>query len=302
MHRIKIIRTLIIVITTSLWIQTKLRAQESVKTDGKLEVEFSTGYMKQDLTWSIAGNLNGQNPNIYSELVWRDVGAIQFELGGRYNFWKKFILNVDANYALTQSGAVTDSDYESDNRTKRVFFAKLNSDKGSSYSIDPSIGYRLNISSKIMLTSSLGYGVSAQKLYLLDDIDLKSTYSTRWRGPFLKGSANFSFSNKVDTQLDFSYHQVNYKAEANWNLVETFKHPVSFEHTAKGYGITGDLKIGYRLTQQVKATISSGYFYWTTGAGVDALFLSDGTVSKTRLNDVTRNGFDVQIGIQWRMN
>ena len=49
-----------------------------------LETEFtlSAGYRQDDLDWSIAGNDNGENPNILSELTWEDVESYQVKLQG----------------------------------------------------------------------------------------------------------------------------------------------------------------------------------------------------------------------------
>src|SRR5258707_12639493 len=48
----------------------------SVLGQERLQVQVSTGYQREGLNWSIAGNSAGQNPNVYSELKWQAVGGI----------------------------------------------------------------------------------------------------------------------------------------------------------------------------------------------------------------------------------
>ena len=275
-------------------------AQDSLNFNlRKIETSLLIGYAEDNLTWSIAGNLNGQNPNIYSELIWEGLKGPQTRLNIKYNFWKSFILISDFTHFSILTGSATDSDYEEDNRTSRIFFAELNSDKGRNYSFNPALGYRFNFFGRMHLLPSIGYGINSQKLYLLDAQvpELKSTYQTLWKGPFAGLETSLDVFNTIKCQIGLRYHQVSYKAQADWNLIEEFKHPVSFEHVAKGYGIDADLRIGFEITRSFTAHLSSNYYKWSTGTGFDELFLTDGRVVKTRLNGVIRRGFTAGLGI-----
>jgi hypothetical protein len=172
----------------------------------------------------------------------------------------------------------------------------MRSDRGSLFKANPGIGYRINFSNDIAITPVLGYGFSTQKLYLLDNGDLNSTYVARWSGSF--GGINFRA--KIASQLfvlsDISYHQINYHAEANWNLIQSFQHPKSFEHTAKGFGVEANAAFGFRLSSVLALKFGAGFSKWTTGAGVDQLYLADGSTLKTRLNDVSASGYSINIG------
>jgi hypothetical protein len=265
----------------------------------KLNATLSAGVVEENLTWSIAGNLSGKNPNIYSELIWKDVRGGQVSLDITYNFWKAFVIHADIASAFIFAGSATDSDYEQDNRTSRVFFATPRSDKGNLFSLHPSIGYQIAISKKLILTPEAGYGLSTQKLFLLDDAGLNSTYQTLWKGFFWSARSDLYVNEKFGCHLGATYHQVNYHAEADWNLIETFRHPVSFEHTAKGYGITADLAFAYQLTKSWALVVSGEIFKWTTGIGIDTLYLNDGADARTRLNDVTRNGYGIKLGMSY---
>jgi hypothetical protein len=203
---------------------------------------------------------------------------------------------------LIQSGSATDSDYQEDDRTSRTFFAKLSSDRGKHYALNPAIGYRFELSRKLSLTPAAGFGVSSQTHYLMDDQNLNSTYKTFWRGPFAQLETKLNANDKLDTRIGLRYHQVNYKAQADWNLIDAFMHPVSFEHIAKGYGIEADLQINYMINRSFAAYVFIEYNHWSTGTGIDELFLANGNVVKTRLNDVTRKGYSAGLGITYLIN
>jgi outer membrane protease len=284
-----------------LCINPLLKAQDSQASVSNLEASLLFGYTADNLSWSIAGNLNGQNPNIYSELIWKNLRGPLTQFNFKYR-WKSFIIVSDLTYALILAGSATDSDYEEDNRTARIFFAELNSDKGKLYSINPAVGYRFDLGKKMYVIPVAGFGINGQKLYLMDDQDLNSSYKTTWQGPFAGLKSNVNISNKINIQIGLTYHQVNYKAQGDWNLVESFMHPVSFKHTAKGYGVETDLNIGYAITSSLKIYISSEYHSWSTGAGIDELFFADGNKAKTRLNDVTRQGYSTGLGITYLIN
>ena len=52
----------------------------------KLQLSFSTGHQQEDFHWSIAGNTSGQNPNVLSELKWKNVSGEDFSAAMRWNF------------------------------------------------------------------------------------------------------------------------------------------------------------------------------------------------------------------------
>src|SRR5882757_1942569 len=74
----------------------------------KLTFSLSSGYQSEDFRWSIAGNSQGTNPNIYSELKWKSLSGpvLGMELGWR--FWRSFVLRSSFSRLFIVSGAVTD--------------------------------------------------------------------------------------------------------------------------------------------------------------------------------------------------
>ncbi len=267
----------------------------------KLSLSLTTGYSQQDLKWSIAGNIAGKNPNVYSELQWTKVGGQSVAAALDWNIWGKLLLAANYSHVYIRSGTVTDNDYNGDNRTNMVYNQRFNADKGYSRDWSASAGYKLIENAKFNLSANAGYGISTQSLYILDRTgnfpDLNSTYKANWKGPFIRASSTFGISNKFSLSTAITYNQVNHNAIADWNLIQTFQHPVSYRHTANGFGIDGELRLRYTLYENIALQADGGYYTWQTGKGIDELFLNSGEIDKTQLNIVERNGYRLTIGL-----
>jgi outer membrane protease len=267
----------------------------------KLQLGISTGYQREDLKWSIAGNLDGQNPNIYSELQWKKVGGQSVAAALRWNFWNKLMLMGGYQRVSIRSGTARDNDYNGDNRTNPAYDQLFDADKGFTRDIAIGLGYKLIDNETFSLTPYAGYGASKQSLHLLDRngqyADLNSTYDTDWKGAFVKAIAGLKLSKKLIATAAITYHQADYKANADWNLIPTFQHPVSYRHNAKGYGIDASAGLQYAVTKNIAINLGGGYFTWQTGEGIDELFLSSGGSDKTQLNGVDRKGYKLSVGL-----
>lgn len=253
----------------------------------------------EDLTWSIAGNLNGENPDIFSELQWRNICGVGGAASIALPVFKRFSFSLDAKVLGFVKGTVTDTDYRGDNRTDQVFYAKESASKGLVKSFRPGIEYLMVDQSRFDLSLGVGYLVTTKTYYLLNHATgLNSSYAAIWHGV----SALYT----VGVDLDFcrlilltDYSQVKYKATANWNLIDEFEHPVSFEHEARGFVFFNQLSIYKALANQVEAMVSGGYQFSSTGKGVDTLYKKDGDRPKTQLNDVTNQMFSLSLGVNY---
>jgi hypothetical protein len=267
----------------------------------KLSISLGTGYARQDLKWSIAGNLAGESPNVYSELQWKKIGGQSAAAVLEWNVWGRLFFAGDYAHVFIHTGSVTDNDYNGDNRTDMSYNERFNADKGYLRDWKAAAGYKLINNSKFSLNAYIGYGISTQSLYILDRTgnfpDLNSTYKANWKGPFVKAASELSMNYRLSILADLTYNQVNYNTTADWNLIQTFQHPVSYRHTAKGFGIDGDLYIKYKLCKNIAIQAGSGCYMWQTGKGIDELFLNNGKSDKTQLNKVERNGFRLTAGI-----
>ncbi|MGN8067951.1 hypothetical protein [Mucilaginibacter sp. 22184] len=267
----------------------------------KLQVSLGTGYQQQNFHWSIAGNLNGQNPNIYSELKWQHLGGQNIAANVLWNVRKRFSLYASYSRQSISSGSVTDTDYGADNRTNPTYHETFNGDKGNTSLWNTGAGFILINNERFSLIPYVGYTMSKQSLHLLDRTgnfpDLNSTYQPNWKGAFLKVTSSVRIIKNLKFAADVIYNQVNYNSKANWNLIQTFQHPVSYRHHASGYGIDVGGQFVYTLYRNLSVHAGAGYFNWQTGTGTDELYLNNGQVDKTQLNEVVNSGFRVEGGI-----
>jgi hypothetical protein len=92
---------------------------------------------------------------------------------------------------------------------------------------------------------------------------------------------------------------VSYRATADWNLIADFDHPVSFRHRADGFGVEGELGVGYRIGRRMEILAVLNGFGWETGTGIDELYHSSSPSQQTQLNEVALTGAGVRLGAKW---
>jgi hypothetical protein len=285
----------------------------------KLTLSLETGYREDDLDWNIAGNIYGNNPNILSELTWKDLESHQLKLSGTVNIKNQIILAGSAAYGMIYEGKNQDSDYLGDNRTLEFSRSNNSSDDGDLWDLSMGIGPRFDFGlAYFSLAPMAGYSYHKQNLKITDGnqtIDttppinlgpfsgLDSSYKTVWQGPWLGVNLELNamqplwIFREVRFHVGFEYHWTNYYAEADWNLRDVFKHPKSFEHDASGYGLVWTMDARFFLSEQWSLSLSYDYHQWETDEGTDRVFLSDGTTAVTRLNRVRWSGRVLSLGV-----
>lgn len=271
---------------------------------GQVRVAVATGYEREDLTWSIAGNSAGQDPNIYSELKWRNNGGIVARVDVQWMFWKRWRIAASGARRFTRWGGMTDTDYGLDNRQDVLYHEQFRVTGGYSESGSLGLGYVLIETGHVAVTPSLGYGISGEHFPVTDGgsafTGLNSSYDVKWFGPFVRVDGGWRLGARWRVDMAVRYDQVVYRGVADWNLIAQFAHPVSFRHRADGYGITGEAGVAYTLSRHWGLSLKGEYFDWETGTGIDELYLASGGVSQTRLNEVVRTGLGVGLQGVWR--
>lgn len=273
---------------------------------GSLSVGLSPGYRNDLLTWSIAGTLDGTDPNIYSELQWTGLQSVGLNFDGNYQLTNRIILKAAALKARIVAGKVSDYDYQEDNRQYESFAGLFDADKGSMVDINAAIGYQLIKKESIILNLYAGYGLSRQNLFLRDNkgvynAQLNSTYDTKWQGALASAEAVFNLTGRFYLAPSFTYHQLKYNAKGNWNMIPDFEHPVSYRHNANGFAVVPALRIGYQFNNRLQFNINANYHYYETGKGIDMLYLTNGQRPKTQLNGVNFQGYMLSAGINYRI-
>lgn len=80
--------------------------------------------------WSIAGNLQGQSPNILSELTFEKIIPTGGYLTASYKALEHLILTASFQKNTVISGNGTDADYKENNRMDATYQVSFNSNKG----------------------------------------------------------------------------------------------------------------------------------------------------------------------------
>ncbi|GGB17460.1 hypothetical protein GCM10011511_46560 [Puia dinghuensis] len=269
-----------------------------------VEAVVTGGYHQENLRWSIAGNSAGTNPNIYSELKWRHVGGLAVDAALRYGMGRRWVFFAEGSRVFTSTGRVSDMDYAGNNRTFPLYNQNFNGGNGYSYAFAAGAGYRLWTSGRWRFTPYVGYGVSGQHLTITDPGGLydflNSSYQTSWYGPLVRGVVSWTPGGKWEVSGVITYHQVNYRADADWNLISAFSHPLSFRHTADGYGVEGELGVQYRAGRWLTVLLAAKGFTWATGKGIDELYHPDSPSQQTQLNEAALSGFGLRAGVKCR--
>jgi hypothetical protein len=266
------------------------------------QLSISTGSVirNANMRWSIAGNSNGTNPNVFSELKWRNVNALGQNLMLDLGLSHRWSFQTNVQIQKTISGKVNDTDYAEDHRQNPVFSASEDASKGQRTNGDLSVGYIIIKRSRLELKLNAGYTLDNQQWFLINKSNnLNSSYSNQWSGWAIGANWNHHLSESWNVGVSFDYLQLNYKASADWNLIDEFMHPVSFTHKAKGYGLHSALKIQYQTVDHLGIFLECSWGMNASGHGIDKVYRSDGQVAYTRLNGVFLSQISIGAGLHW---
>jgi len=281
------------------------------------ETEFvlSNGYRKDNLDWNIAGDINGNNPNILSELTWDDLESYQVKFQGSLVWPNIVALKGSANYGWIFDGDNQDSDFAGDNRTLEFSRSNNSTDDGNVWDASLAIGYpfRFGQNVKGTITPLVGYSYHEQNLTITNGNQtipnsgpfpgLDSSYDTEWKGPWIgldmrfKAGAIKTFAHRLEPYFTYEYHWADYHAEADWNLRDDFAHPKSFEHNTNGTGYVIAAGLNIVLHRNLALNFNYDYQDWSTDDGTDKVFFADGTSVKTQLNEVNWTSWALSLGL-----
>jgi len=279
----------------------------------RADIGFSTGLRNDDLDWNKAGNIEGNNPTVLSELKWSNLEIWQLGLDSKFEVSRNdydllgFFMGFKFDYGQIFHGKNTDSDYLGDNRTNQFSRITSNSDDGDVLDISLFFGPNLTFNNpRYSIVPLIGYSYHEQNLTLTDAYieippigsypGLDSRYETEWKGPWLGVYFESLIGETLKVSAQIEYHWADYSAVADWNLREEFQHPRSFDHQADGSGVLLDFNIDYLLSKNWQIGLQGTYQDWETDAGTEGVYLTDGTVLSTRLNEV--NWDSVSIGLK----
>lgn len=303
-------------------------ASAPIKSNATLPLEtelvFTGGYRSDDLDFNIAGDINGNNPNIISELTWDNLESYQVKFQGSLVWPRIIALKGSANYGWIFDGKNQDSDYWGDDRTFEFSRSNNKTDDNNVWDVSLAVGYPFRFGRTVIGTATplVGYSHHEQNLNISDGFQtiatpgvtppvgpfdgLDSSYDTQWQGPWIGIDLRFkareikTFAHRFETYFTYEYHWADFNAEANWNLADRFAHPKSFEQNTDGNGYVIGAGFNFILHQNWALNFNLDYQDWSTGEGTIKFYLADGTTHKQQLNEVNWTSYALSLGLSLR--
>lgn len=301
------------------WIIVSLFASSpTFAASSSVEYGIGFGMRQDDLRWNIAGQLDGTNPNILSELTWTDVNSIQIngfmELYLKYNL----VMFADAAIGTIVNGSVQDSDYFADNRTEEFSRSTAATDNGTTGDMNIAFGYRFGSGNRrthngFGFIPLVGYTSNEQKLEITDGVQeintitgetgpfngLESSYNTKWAGVWYGVRLQYEHSKRWKIFAEYQYHDATYEATGTWNLRADLAQPISFSHEADGSGDVFVISWRFTPSRGYMLEIIGKYQQWETKPGIDRTYGAGGGTLDTRLNEVVWESKEALIRSVW---
>lgn len=270
----------------------------------KWEIKPYAGFQQSRFDWSIAGNAQGTNPNVLSELIWKNLKGPSYGLDIKYNITNKLSVKATNQYSNITKGEAEDTDYADDNRQGAFYYDLLNANKGYLYNADLQLDYQLLKLGKFNINPVIGISYHQQKFYLLESASnlasngLNSTYEARYKGFDFGG--NFVFKTdgfSVGATILGGFY--TYSAKANWNLIPDFAKPVSFTHKANSFALNGDINLSVPLNKSLSVEADYKINNINTYSGVDKAYFNDRNTEETQFNGANFRNNAVFLGLKF---
>ncbi len=305
--------------------RTVSAVQEWIHRSGAvLDLGLTGGYREDRLDWNIAGNPHGQNPEVLSELKWRNLEIGQVKLHSRFTLPRRLHFRGSIDYGWIANGDNRDSDYLGDDRTLEYSRTDNNSGQGSVYDFSGAAGYPFEFGREIViaLRPLIGYSWHRQNLSITDGRQtiatpgltqgpgpfsgLDSHYDSSWYGPWVgvevgvQAAVPGGFIRRVEGFFACEVHRADYRAQADWNLRQDLAHPNSFRHRADGAGYVLSAGLNLFVAPRWALTTEATYQDWSTHQGRHRVHFADGDTVDTRLNEVNWRSLALSVGMVYR--
>lgn len=274
-----------------------------------IAIKYSPYLQENNLSWSIAGDLQGKNPDVLSELTWRDVKMSGLRIELAQEFSEKVYLQSKVVCGLLFDGINQDSDYSGNGRTQE--FSRSLNQIGMDYAMNGSMAVGVQILGNHMfeLSSLGGYGAWIQRMRMINGeqlipttgtfVGLDSNYQMSWAGPWFGVKGVIIINPVFRVEGDYAYYLVNYDGVGNWNLRNDLMHPVSFVHHASGVGNSISFEVKYQMTRTWAIFLGGELSDWWMSPGYDQIFFKNGTSEITRLNQLKSKYVSLNFAINY---
>lgn len=268
------------------------------------EIQSYFGFHQVDLKWSIAGDINGENPNVLSELMWENLSGPMTGFRLNHQLTKSLSATLDFNFAAITKGFVTDADFAADDRKQNFYNQLFKSDKGADVSLKATLAYKLLTTKNVIVSPFLGFELRKQQVFLFDIVPLaerylNSSYKNIWQGGIF-GINTYLSAKTFSINLSLAGSYLSYNAKAKWNLIPQFAQPISFKHKTKALSLHGNVDAKYALNKNFSATINMGYLYAKGLKGTDEAYYVLNSSIKTQLNEVKSSNYEIGAGFNYQ--
>ena len=294
------------------------------RSGAAFDVGVAGGYREDRLDWNIAGDSDGRNPNVLSELKWRNIEIGQVKLSSKFTLPRVLHLRGSVGYGWVAGGDNRDSDYLGDDRTLEYSRTDNDADHGSVWDLSAAVGYPIEFGREIAiaLRPLIGYSYHRQNFTITDGdqtvatpgltqdagpfAGLDSHYDASWYGPWVglevgvTAAVSSEFIRRVEGFLAWEVHRADYRAQADWNLRQDLSHPNSFRHRADGVGYVFSAGLNLFVSPRWMLTTEATYQSWSTNHGRHRVYFADGDTADTRLNEVDWRSVALSVGVAYR--
>lgn len=256
----------------------------------------STGIEWSHSEWAVAGNINGSSPNIFSELRWRKLSGMNYDISASLER-ARISYFIRSSFSPGLNGTVEDTDYGGDNRTDPQYQESFSSTGGRRLIAETGVKFSLRENSRSNTQLRTGIRYNNQRLFIdQQPNNIQSYYDSRWTGIFLGIEKDFRVNHMITLHLLTDADLSDYYGYGNWKLRQELAHPKSFIHHAVGYGVNTKITAGIQLNQSVNLTTSLAGWWNDTFKGKDIVYYQDGQSVSTQLNGVKSFGAGFHIG------
>lgn len=284
--------------------------------DSRGSITLAAGYRHEALRFNIASDLSGKkSPNILSELKWR-VPMAELRLSGEWTHHSGFAIEGSFAWAHGLAGGkVRDSDYLRNNRQLEFSRSYADPDHSTAHDVSLGAGWRFPLGGRARLSALAGYALNQtdfsmrngrqiislppQNMPLGKFSGLDSSYSTRWRGPWVALKGETLLGRQFTLYAGISHHWLKLKADADWNLRGDRAHPISFSHTGSGNGWSAQLGTRWQFARDHEITLDLAKRRFAIDDGRQTNYFADGNASTLRLNEVRTSSWSAAVGYRF---
>lgn len=310
-----------LILVCSVFVYSPLASADAIR---EAQFEINSGVRQDRLTWDTSGMVQYHDTFIVSsQLDWDELDVYEIGGNGRLVVENRSMpfatcLRIRGSYGKIYDGEVRDSDYISDAGGTNEFSRSISeSDDGDTLTLNAGIGPQFFFwGDKLSIAVLAGYNYQEQNLTLTDGVqvigtglntpaagtympDLNSSYDATWEGVWAGVDASLRLGQRLVVEAMVEVKDVNYEAEADWNLRTDLAHPVSFEHDADGTGMMTSMAVHYLLNESWALSGNVNYAYMLSEDGVHTAYASDGSATRINLNEVEWESFGITLGLRW---